>query len=317
MTNVSGLPRGVFLGLATLDVLQYVDHPPGPNEKATSFEHALAAGGPATNAAVTFAALGGRAVLVTALATDPPGDLVRAELASRGVEVVELAPPPRVTPVSSITVATATGERSIVGSDAAGAPPVAVDGDALRRLLAEAEVLLLDGHYGDAAVEAARLANDLAVPVVLDVGRWKPAFDALVGLADHVVCSEAVRPPGFEGTDHAASIRRLAELGAGHVVVTRGGGDVLVRSSGAVETVEVPVPRVGAVDTLGAGDAFHGAYAHAVASAGRATDGSEPAASGASMSDDLPRRAAAFAAGVAATRVQHRGPRAWLAHLTG
>lgn len=60
---------------------------------------------------------------------------------------------------------------------------------------------------------------------------------------------------------------------------------------------EVSVPLVAAVDTLGAGDAFHGAYAHAIATGAPAAE------------------AVRVAVGVAALRVQHRGPRAWMAHL--
>ena len=59
------VPAGLFVGLVTLDLVQRVDKAPGPNEKVVAFAADIAAGGPATNAAVTFAALGGRATLVT------------------------------------------------------------------------------------------------------------------------------------------------------------------------------------------------------------------------------------------------------------
>src|SRR5690625_5980424 len=64
-------PRGVFAGLATLDVIHRVDASPGPDEKVTALSQFVAAGGPAANAAVTFAALGGHAVLLTALGRSP------------------------------------------------------------------------------------------------------------------------------------------------------------------------------------------------------------------------------------------------------
>ena len=56
-------PTGVFVGLATLDVIHRITAPPAVNEKITARQQFVAAGGPATNAAVTFAALGGRADL--------------------------------------------------------------------------------------------------------------------------------------------------------------------------------------------------------------------------------------------------------------
>jgi hypothetical protein len=60
-------PVGVFVGLATLDVIHRIAKAPAVNEKITSTAQFVAAGGPAPNAAVTFAGLGGDAILVTAL----------------------------------------------------------------------------------------------------------------------------------------------------------------------------------------------------------------------------------------------------------
>lgn len=60
--------RGLFAGLATLDIVSHVDRAPGPDEKVTATWQLVAAGGPALNAAVTFAALGGHALLLTASA---------------------------------------------------------------------------------------------------------------------------------------------------------------------------------------------------------------------------------------------------------
>ena len=74
-------PVGVFVGLATLDVIHRISGPPDVNEKVTATEQFVAAGGPAANAAVTFAALGGDAILVTALGDGPVADLIRSDLA--------------------------------------------------------------------------------------------------------------------------------------------------------------------------------------------------------------------------------------------
>jgi len=85
-------PLGVFVGLATLDIVHRVGRRPEVNEKVTALRQDVAAGGPAAGAAVVFAALGGRARLVTALGTDPIARMIRAELTSRGVEVVDVTP---------------------------------------------------------------------------------------------------------------------------------------------------------------------------------------------------------------------------------
>ena len=49
--------NGLFAGLTTLDVIHALDHVPDPTVKVTSTDHVMAAGGPATNAAIAFAAL--------------------------------------------------------------------------------------------------------------------------------------------------------------------------------------------------------------------------------------------------------------------
>ena len=87
-------PRGLFVGLATLDVIHRIAEPPAANQKITAAAQFVADGGPAANAAVTFAALGGDAVLVTALGTDPVADLVRSELVAHRVEVIDAAKVP-------------------------------------------------------------------------------------------------------------------------------------------------------------------------------------------------------------------------------
>lgn len=294
-------PLGVFVGLATLDVAQYVPHPPGPDEKVTAEVSVLSAGGPATNAAVTYQALGGRARLVTALARDGAGDLVRADLRRGGVALVEVANT-RTTPVSAITVATEAGTRSVIGSDARGEDVPPPEHAWITRVLDGAAVLLLDGHHPATAVAFARRAWEMGIPVVVDVGRWKPVFAELAPLATHLVCSAGARVPGTEdqafGAD--ATARELLAAGARSVSMTAGAGNVrLWRAEEMPDAAAhlIPVPPVEAVDTLGAGDAFHGAFVHTIARGGGAEEAIEEGVR------------------VAGIRVATRGPRAWLAEV--
>lgn len=288
--------RGTFVGLATLDVVQRVDRPPGPNEKVTALRQDVAAGGPAANAAVVFAALGGRARLVTALGRSAVAGLVRSDLEGHGVEVVDVTPE-RVTPpaISSITVVDATGDRSVVSTDGGSEPvPAPADPD---RLVGDAAVVLIDGHHPAVAVTLAGAARAADVPVVVDAGRWKPVMADLLPLADDVVCSADYRWPGTaDPVASALAIRASTDCRA--VAVTRGPSPVLWWDG--PDQGQVSVPAVTAVDTLGAGDAFHGAYAWWRA---------QP---GGSMADRL-----AHAAGIAALRCARIGPRAWLADLPG
>ncbi|WP_234375205.1 PfkB family carbohydrate kinase, partial [Streptomyces scabiei] len=109
-----GRLRGLFVGLCTLDVVQLVDRVPGANEKLTAREQVVAAGGPAANAAVTFAHLGGAATLLTAVGHHPLGVAVAADLDRQGVTVVDLAAGSAEPPaVSSVLVTAAGGDRAV------------------------------------------------------------------------------------------------------------------------------------------------------------------------------------------------------------
>ncbi|TAG00060.1 MAG: sugar kinase, partial [Oscillatoriales cyanobacterium] len=57
------MKTGLFLGLATLDLIYLASKPPGENQKVVAVDSTIAAGGPATNAAVAFSGLGNAAVL--------------------------------------------------------------------------------------------------------------------------------------------------------------------------------------------------------------------------------------------------------------
>ncbi|WP_319458102.1 MULTISPECIES: PfkB family carbohydrate kinase [unclassified Mycobacterium] len=296
MRNAPGsekAPLGVFVGLATLDVIHRIAKPPAVNQKITSTAQFVAAGGPAANAAVTFAGLGGDAILVTALGDDPITELIRADLAAYGVSVVDAAAgTTRAVPVSAVSVVESTGDRSVVSLDAVNSdasPP----GD-LADLVEDADVVLVDGHHPLIARPAVRLAAARDTTLVVDAGRWKPVMSDIVPYATDMVCSNDFRVPGADDPESTAAT--LVRSGVRTVVTTHGGDPVEWWSDG--ESGSVPVEPVVVVDTLGAGDAFHGAYSY--------------------FSTQLESSVAeriARSVRVAALRCSVVGPRAWLSEL--
>jgi sugar/nucleoside kinase (ribokinase family) len=288
-----GAPVGVFVGLATLDVIHRIAKVPAVNQKITSTAQFVAAGGPAANAAVTFAGLGGNATLVTALGDDPVADLIRADLAAYGVGVVDAAADTtRAVPVSAVSVVESTGDRSVVSLDAVNsdASPPADLGD----LVADADVVLVDGHHPLIARAAARLTAARGARLVVDAGRWKPVMSDIIPHATDMVCSNDFRVPGADDPESTAAA--LVRSGVRTVVTTHGGDPVEWWSDG--DSGSVPVEPVVVVDTLGAGDAFHGAYSYF----------STQIEGGVSERIDRSAR-------VAALRCSVVGPRAWLSEL--
>ncbi|WP_199191258.1 PfkB family carbohydrate kinase [Amycolatopsis sp. CA-126428] len=272
--------RVLLAGLCTVDVVQRVDELPAPGEKVQSLRVDVAAGGPATNAAVTAAALGAEATLLTVLGAHPLAALARADLEAHGVRVVDLAPEnPEPPPVSAVAVRDRDGERTVVSRNAAGS-------EATWSGTVDADVVLVDGHHPGLALSVARAAGD--VPVVLDAGSWKPVLDELLPLVDVAACSAHFTAPE----------PGLHERGVPTVITTAGAGPVRWSTADG-GSGEVPVPAAEARDTLGAGDVWHGALAVAVTRERTVTDRIR------------------FANEVAAERVRHVGPRSWTTAIAG
>ncbi|MCC2308919.1 PfkB family carbohydrate kinase [Cellulomonas chengniuliangii] len=311
-------PWLVCCGLVTLDVVQVVDHVPAPDEKVVAHDLQVDFGGPAANAAATAAALGVPTRLVTAIGSGPVADMVRAGLAAAGVDVVDLRAGEAASPaVSTVLVTRATGERAVASVNGQGMGDL---GDQARSVLpgvlGGATALLLDGHHLSAARALAQAARERGIPVALDGGSWKDGLGELLALVDHAVLSADFRLPaallGGSPAPPRGSVEDLAAvaaLGPRTVARSAGAGPLrwleAARGHGAAARSDVPSPQVrtvlppvlppgAVVDTLGAGDVLHGAFAARLAQ-------------GATV------EAALEAAVEVATRsVRHAGARGWV-----
>jgi sugar/nucleoside kinase (ribokinase family) len=255
--------HGLFVGLCVLDVIQLVERVPRPDEKTTALRQTVAAGGPATNAAVTFSHLGGEATLITGVGGHPLAAGIRADLRDRGVGLVDLAEghdgPPAV---SMVMVTAGSGERAVVSTNAEGyhlRPPPDQD---LVELVARSAVVEVDGHHRPLVEASVITARRLGRPTLLDGGSWKPGTPSLLPYVDVAVCSGDFHPPGTSTPQEVLGF--LRDAGVPWAAVTRGGGDVLWQGPQG-QPHRLPVPRVEVTDTLGAGDVFHGALAFELA----------------------------------------------------
>jgi len=252
------MPRkGLFIGMVTLDLVYLSSKLPGNNQKVVASDYTVAAGGPATNAAVTFSYLGNQATILGVVGTHPITHLIRGDLESQGVAIADLDPTtPQPPPVSSIIVTQATGDRAVISLNAtkmqisSNQLPAAVD--------LVVDLVLIDGHQMEAGCAIAQLAKDNHIPVVIDGGSWKPGFEKVLAFVDYAICSANFYPPGCSTSEQV--IAYLAAAGIPHIAITQGENPIQYLSRGV--SGELPVSQINAVDTMGAGDVFHGAFCH-------------------------------------------------------
>ncbi|AFY71173.1 PfkB domain protein [Thalassoporum mexicanum PCC 7367] len=267
--------HGLFVGLTTLDLIYLAAAPPEPNQKVVAQDHLISGGGPATNAAVAFAHLSSKSKtseqargnsnckLITALGNHELASLISADLGKYGVEIIDLAadrqdPPP----MSSIVVSQDTGERSVISVNATGRQ---IPLTQLARLnfdpLAGVEVVLIDGHQMDISAKIAQMAKTRQIPVVVDGGSWKEGFEQVLKDCDYAICSSNFLPPGC--FSEADVCEFLSQLGVRNMAITKGAA--LINYKSGDRRGEIAVPTVKVIDTLGAGDIFHGAFCYYLA----------------------------------------------------
>lgn len=249
--------RGLFVGLATLDLIYLVDRLPNNNQKIVALDQTIAAGGPATNAAVTFSYLGSQAKLLGLLGNHPISQLIRADLATQSLQIIDLQPEYSASAsVSSIFVTQSTGERAVISVNATQSQ-VTVE-QLPKDILQEVDLVLLDGHQMEISQAIASQAKSCHIPVVLDGGSWKPGLEKVLPHVDYAICSADFYPPGCSHLKEVLAYLQAA--GISHIAITRGERPIFYFSDG--ETGELAVPQVSVKDTVGAGDIFHGAFCH-------------------------------------------------------
>jgi sugar/nucleoside kinase (ribokinase family) len=254
---------GLFVGLTTLDFIYRATHPPTANQKIVALDYVMAAGGPATNAAVAFGHAGGNATVLTALGQHPMAQLIRADLTEYQVSIADLTPDSTVPPpVSSIIVTAATGDRAVVCLNAVKQQVESADIPVKSWAAVTAaaiDVVLIDGHQIEIGLAIAQQARAQGIPTVLDGGSWKPGLEQILPFIDYAICSANFQPPaGSNPVVHTY----LAELGIPHIAITHGHQPIQYWQAGQAGVIAVP--EICPVDTLGAGDIFHGAFCAAI-----------------------------------------------------
>ncbi len=258
-------PLVLFVGRSTLDALYALDEFPAEDTKIFARELRAAPGGPALNAAVTHALLGGKATLISAVGGGPWAGPVRAELERHGVDLVDLAAgTPYEMPLTTVFVNRARSTRTCVN------PPRSTA--SLKRLETwrpawgeMPQLILADGFHLEAMMPLLRACRHAGAEICLDGGSWKTGTDELASLLKIAICSERFTVPG-RAVDPDSTIGWFASQGVPCIAVTRGARPIVGWERGRGFVIEIE--RIEAADTLGAGDVLHGAFCYHYARTG-------------------------------------------------
>lgn len=256
------------LGVAVQDYVFSLPEMPRAAEKYRASDLAIVGGGCAANAAVAVARLGGKASLVTRLGADRLGDQIVAELEAEGVDCTYAARFQGCRSSLSAVMVDAAGERMIVNyrdpklpEDAAWLPDPGTLG---------VDAVLADTRWPDGAASTMRRARERGVPTVLDAEPPVKAAEVALRTSSHIGFSRDGLAE-WSGTDDVG--RGLADAASAtgvFVCVTDGPNGVYFRRG--KDHGHSPGFAVDAVDTLGAGDVWHGAFALALAEGSRDAD---------------------------------------------
>jgi sugar/nucleoside kinase (ribokinase family) len=244
------------------DIVMRVERFPAPGTKVHATDFITTGGGCAANAAVALARLGARASFAGPLGgeNDAVSNRILDGLAAEGVDCSGVVRLDGGSASVSLILLDAEGEKSIATRRGVGLGAV-LPRDAAA-LVADADAVLVDNRFPEFVSAVAQAARARAIPVVIDLDLKTVPDDPLLALGTHVIASaEALRATTGE-QDFAAGLAKLAARNGGLLGVTDGENGVYWREGQLLR--HMPAFAVKAVDTLGAGDAFHGAFALAL-----------------------------------------------------
>ncbi len=237
------------VGLGCYDLYFEVDHHPSPDEKVFSRSFFAAGGGPAANAAVAISRLGYRSAFVGKLSNDIFGRHQIEEFISEGVDI-RFVDKKECSPAIAAVIVKPDGSRAVISQKS-----VESDDQPLLNLeTLNPGVLLFDGHQ----LDMSQALLDRKCPKILDAGSIHQGTLALMTKVDHLVCSEKFAREWSGDADPEKALDLLSERSPS-VVITLGANGLLWRKG--AERGRLTGFEVACVDSTGAGDAFHGAFA--------------------------------------------------------
>jgi len=253
------------VGSFNMDLVIEAPRFPAPGEAILGKNFRRACGGKGANQACAIARMGMRAAMIGALGQDAFGDEMLANLHAMGVDTSGVVRRATAASGTAMIVLDATGQNQIVVANGANDTLTAKDVEQCTEQISTSKALVVQLETAPESVRAAlEIANDMGVMTVLNPAPFAPIADKLLRRCDFIIPNEneASKLTGIDVkdlADAAAAARQLRER-AGHakILITLGANGVWLDSDSF--TGHVPGFEVEAVDTVGAGDTFIGAF---------------------------------------------------------
>ena len=256
-------PRILCIGIPVRDLTFRVQGLPARGSKVNASHFDEICGGNALNAAIGIVRLGGRASICGPMgdARETSSRYIFEKLAHEGIETKHIIHMPGlVTPISNIMI-DPSGERTIVTFR---------DPELWKVRLPRADTLLEDCHAILTESRCAEFCTDLCaearrrgIPVIVDADRAMSLREGLLTVSSHLVFSSEPLQETAGVADDAEALKKIAKLTPSFLAGTRGAqGTIWLDENGSLQ--QTPAFPVHTVDTLGAGDVFHGAFTLAI-----------------------------------------------------
>jgi sugar/nucleoside kinase (ribokinase family) len=246
----------LFVGLNTVDLQFVVSKYPAVNTKTKASHCEIHTGGPATNAAVTCAHLGEKVDLFTPVGQHVFSEYIIEDIRQYGVHIIDPASHESSEPVfASIISSSDNGDRTVFSYNP---KKQYITKDNMNLELKDYRLVMFDGFYPEFAVPIAKECHAKNILTVLDGGSWKSGTDQLLKYINISLCSNDFHPPGTNNFKEI--LRLLHNKGIEYGAITQGERNILFSCHDI--TSEIVIEPVHAIDTLGAGDVFHGAFCY-------------------------------------------------------
>jgi sugar/nucleoside kinase (ribokinase family) len=256
-------PRILCIGIPVRDLTFRVPGLPARGSKVNASHFDEICGGNALNAAIGIVRLGGRASICGPMgdARETSSRYIFEKLAHEGIETKHIIHMPGlVTPISNIMI-DPSGERTIVTFR---------DPELWKVRLPRADTLLEDCHAILTESRCAEFCTDLCaearrrgIPVIVDADRAMSLREGLLTVSSHLVFSSEPLQETADVADDGAALKKISRLTSSFLAGTRGAqGTIWLDENGNLQ--QTPAFPVHTVDTLGAGDVFHGAFTLAI-----------------------------------------------------